>query len=151
ATDLVADSTNGIPQLIVYDQLAGSNTLLSTAATGTASGDNRSLSPVFNSDGRTLVFASWASNLAADDFNHFSDVFAFEFLYANVTLGAAGLGPTITWPYVSGHSYQVQYKNNLTDNAWQQVAGTMNINGNQASLTDPVPAAGQRFYRVVAQ
>ncbi len=151
ASDLVAGSTNGIPQLIVYDQLAGSNTLLSTAASGTASGDNRSLTPVFSSDGRTLVFASWAANLAANDFNHFSDVFAFEFLYANVTLGAAGLGPTITWPYVSGHSYQVQYKNNLTDNVWQQVAGTMNINGNQASLMDPVPAAGQRFYRVVAQ
>ena len=33
ATDLVPGSTNGIPQLIVYDQLAGANTLLSTAAT----------------------------------------------------------------------------------------------------------------------
>jgi Tol biopolymer transport system component len=151
ATDLVAGSTNGIPELIVYDQLANSNTLLSTAATGTASGDNRSLTPVFSGDGRTLVFASWASNLAADDFNHFSDLFAFAFLYVNVTLGAPGQGPTISWPYVSGHNYQVEYKNNLNDSVWQQVAGTININGNQASLTDPAPASSQRFYRVVAE
>lgn len=151
ATDLVPGSTNGIPQLIVYDQLAGANTLLSTAATGTASGDNRSLTPVFSGDGRTLVFASWASNLAIDDFNHFSDVFAFEFLYANVALGVPGQGPVITWPYVSGHTYQVESKDNLTDSAWQQVAGTITINGNQATLTDLAPVAGQRFYRVVAE
>ena len=151
ATDLVAGSTNGIPQLIVYDQLTGSNTLLSTAATGTVSGDNRSLTPVFSADGRKLVFASWASNLATNDFNHFSDVFAFAFLYVNVTPGGAGQGPTITWPYVSGHSYQVQYKNNLTDSAWQQVPGTISINGNQASMIDPAPSSSQRFYRVVAE
>ncbi len=151
AIDLVAGNTNGIPQLIVYDRLFGSNTLLSTAATGTASGDNRSLTPVFSGDGRTLVFTSWASNLATNDFNHFSDVFAFAFLYVNVTLGAPGQGPVITWPYVSGHTYQVECKNDLTDSVWQQVAGTININGNQASLIDSMPVASQRFYRVVAQ
>lgn len=151
ATDLVPGSTNGIPQLIVYDQLAGSNSLLSTDTTGTASGDNRSLMPVFSADGRTLVFPSWASNLATNDFNQFSDVFAFAFLYVNVTPGAGGQGPTISWPYVSGHSYQVEYQNNLTDSAWQQVPGNMTINGNQASMIDPTPASGQRFYRVVAQ
>lgn len=151
ATGLIAGSTNGIPQLIVYDQWTGSNTLISTDTTGTISGDNRSLTPVFSGDSRTLVFSSWASNLATNDFNHFSDVFAFAFLYANVTPGAAGQGPTITWSYVSGHSYQVEYKNNLTDSAWQQVAGTMNISGNQASMIDPAPASGQRFYRVVAE
>ena len=97
------------------------------------------------------MFASWASNLATNDFNHFSDVFAFEFLYVNVTLGAPGQGPVITWPYVSGHTYQVESKDNLTDSAWQQVAGTININGNQASLIDSMPVASQRFYRVVAQ
>jgi Tol biopolymer transport system component len=151
ASDLVAGSANGIPQLIVYDQFTGSNMLLSTDRTGIISGDNRSLTPVFSGDGRTLVFASWASNLASNDFNHFSDVFVFAFLYANVTPGALGQGPTITWPFVSGHSYQVEYKNNLTDSTWQQVAGTININGNQASMVDPAPASGQRFYRVVAE
>lgn len=99
ATDLVAGSTNGIPELIVYDRLANSNTLLSTAATGTANGDNRSLTPVFSGDGRTLVFASWASNLAADDFNHFSDLFAYAFFYLDITLGLRAkdqpsVGPT---------------------------------------------------------
>ena len=151
ATDLVAGSTNAVPQLIVYDRLANANTLLSTTAPGTASGDNRSLTPVFSGNGRTLVFASWASNLAADDFNHFSDLFAYAFFYLDITLRAPGQGPTLNWPYVSGYNYQVQYKNNLSDSAWQPVAGTVNINGNQASVTDPVPVSGQRFYRVVAQ
>ena len=151
ATDLVAGSSNGLPQLIVYDRLFGTNTLLSTAAASAAAGDNRSLTPVFSGDGRTLVFASWASNLAPDDFNHFSDIFAFEFLYLNIALGAPGQGPTLTWPYVTGHSYQVQYKNNLADSVWQPVSGIMNVNGDQASLTDSAPGSGQRFYRVVAQ
>lgn len=151
SSDLVAGSTNAIPQLIVYDQFTGSNTLLTTDTTGTISGDNRSLTPVFSGDGRTLVFASWASNLAANDFNHFSDVFAFAFLYANVTAGTTGQGSTVTWPFVSGHSYQVEYKNNLTDSVWQQVVGTININGSQASMVDPAPASSQRFYRVVAE
>ena len=151
ATDLVAASTAGLPQLIVYDRLLGTNTLLSTAATSPDAGDNRSLTPVFSGDSRTLVFATWASNLASEDFNHFSDIFAFEFLYLNITLGAPGQGPTLTWPYVAGHSYQVQYKNNLADSVWQQVAGIMNINGNQASLADSAPVSDQRFYRVVAQ
>jgi Tol biopolymer transport system component len=151
ATDLVPNNTNGLPQLIVYDRLANSNCLLNIAATGTGSGDNRSMTPEFSPDGRTLVFASWASNLAPDDFNHFSDIFAFEFLYLDIALGAPGQGPTLTWPYVSGHTYQVEYKNNLADSAWQQVPGSITINGNQASLTDLSPVAGQRFYRVVAQ
>jgi Tol biopolymer transport system component len=151
ATDLAAGSINGLPQLIVYDRLVGSNIMLSAVANGTDSGDNRSLTPVFSGDGRTLVFASWASNLAPDDFNHFSDIFAFEFLYLNITLGAPGQGPTLTWPYVSGHSYHAQYKNSLTDSVWQPVAGTMNTSGNQASITDSAPAPGQRCYRVVAQ
>ena len=151
ATDLVAASTAGLPQLIVYDRLLGTNTLLSTAAISPDAGDNRSLTPVFSGDSRTLVFATWASNLASEDFNHFSDIFAFEFLYLNITLGAPGQGPTLTWPYVAGHSYQVQYKNNLADSVWQQVAGIMNINGNQASLADSAPVSDQRFYRVVAQ
>ena len=106
ATDLVPGSTNGIPQLIVYDQLAGANTLLSTAATSTASGDNRSLTPVFSGDGRTLVFASWASNLATNDFNHFSDVFAFEFLYVKRHLGRSGPG--------TGHHLAVRLRPHLS-------------------------------------
>jgi len=151
ATDLVAGSTNGVPQLIVYDRLSDTTILLSTSATGIASGDNRPLTPVFSGNSRTLVFASWASNLAADDFNHFSDLFAYAFFYLDITLGAPGQGPTLSWPYVPGYNYQVQYKNNLSDSTWQPIGGTVNNNGNQASLTDPTALSGQRFYRVVAQ
>ena len=69
-----------------------------------------------------------------------------------MTPGAApGAGPTLTWPYISGSGYHVEYKENLSDSAWQPVAGTITINGNRASLTDLAPSSNRRFYRVVAQ
>ncbi len=152
ASDLVNGDNNGVPDLFVYDRLNDSTTLLSASGSGNSSGDNRSLTPAFSADGRTLVFTSWASDLTANDFNHFSDVLAYVFFFADVTPGAPGEGPTISWPYVSGNNYHVEYKDNLSDSTWQTVSGTVTINGNRASLTDLAPSSGtQRFYRVVAE
>jgi len=44
----------------------------------------------------------------------------------------------------------VQFKNNLTDSAWQVLNTTVTVVGNQAYAEDLAPAATQRFYRVVA-
>ena len=151
ATDLGTGDANGHPALFVYDRLNDSTTLLTTAASGTGVGDNRSLTPIFSGDGRTLVFASWASNLSPNDFNHFSDLFAYAFFYADVVAGPGGQGPTVSWPYVPAHTYHVEYKDNLADSSWLPVTGTINIDGNRAFLEDPAPLSGQRFYRVVAE
>ena len=60
AGDLVNDDTNGVPDVFVYDRLNDSTTRLSVSAAGHGGGNNRSQSPVFSGDGRTLVFRSWA-------------------------------------------------------------------------------------------
>jgi len=149
ATDIISTDTNGVPDLFLYDRLSGTTTLLSANQTGTASGNNRSLTPVFSGDGQTLVFQSWATDLMAQDFNHTSDLFAFAFLYATVVPGATpAQGPTITWPALPSVSYHVQYKNNLSDANWQEVTGNVTIIGGKGSLVDLAPGPNQRFYRV---
>jgi hypothetical protein len=59
-------------------------------------------------------------------------------------------GPSITWQVAPGKSYQVQFKNNLGDSAWQTLNGDVALNGNQATITDLPSVTGQRFYRIVA-
>lgn len=150
ATNLVGGDSNGFPDVFVNDRLSGETTLLSMSLSGT-SADNRSLMPVFSADGRTIIFQSWAGNSIVNDFNQAADIVAYEFFFADVSPGAApGAGPTITWPFVPGLSYHVQFKNNLSDPGWQEVGGTITVLGNRASTTDPSPSSGQRFYRVVA-
>jgi len=152
ATDLLPGAnSNSVPNLFLYDLLTGTTSLLTASRYGGAPADNRSCTPVFSGDGRTLVFQSWASDLVAQDFNHGGDVFALAFLYASIVPGATpGDGPTLTWPARPGETYHVQFKNTLSDSNWQDVTGTVTIAGGQAHLTDLAPAAGQRFYRIVA-
>jgi Tol biopolymer transport system component len=140
---------NKVPELFLYDRLAGSTTLLTASRVSGAPANNRSLTPVFSGDGRTLFFESWASDLVAQDLNWASDVFALGFLYVSVST-PPGSGPTLTWPARPGETYQVLFKNDPSDAAWQTVTGTITIQGDQAQVTDLAPAVGQRFYRVVA-
>jgi hypothetical protein len=93
-----------------------------------------------------LVFQSWASDILAGDFNHASDVFILNLLYA--TSSTVGQAPAISWPAAPGRTYQVQYKNTLDEANWQDASGTITITGNRGSFTDASPASGQRFYRV---
>ena len=158
ASNLVPGDSNGVPDIFIYDRNSGATTLLSANWSGSASGANRSSNPFFSADGQTLVFQSAAYDLVTNDFNRNGDVFA-------VSLFAAGMipvfyvqavpgppssqAPTLVWPVLAGKSYQVLYKNNLTDPAWQVLSGNITILGNTAYFTDPNPAAGQRFYQIV--
>jgi Tol biopolymer transport system component len=146
---VTAPDTNGLPDVFLYDRLDGSTTCLTTSRTTGLAPENRSLTPFFSADGRTLFLQSWASDLVPQDFNQTEDVLALAFLYASVAL-ASGQGPTLSWPARPGESYQVQFKTSLEDPVWQPVSGTVSINGNQAQLTDLAPGLGQRFYRIVA-
>jgi Tol biopolymer transport system component len=143
ADDLVPGDNNGVPDVFVYDQLLGTTTLL--GSTNSSSPDNRSLRPVFSANGQTLLFESWASNLAPNDFNRSSDLFAFVVPYIYASISA---GPTISWPAFPSQTYRVDFKDNLDDN-WQTANGTVMIIGNRGYLTDLTPSATNRFYRVV--
>jgi hypothetical protein len=145
-------NTNGGPHLYLYDRLAGTTSLVTTNRLSGAPADTRSLTPVFSGDGRTLVFQSWASDVAFEDFNHSEDIVTLQFLYASIAAGAfPGSAPTIIWPARPGETYQVQYKNALTDVSWQSVAGTVTITNGIAQLIDMSATAAPRYYRVSAQ
>ncbi|MGO8928153.1 MAG: hypothetical protein ACLQU3_14880 [Limisphaerales bacterium] len=160
ATNMVPASTDSVPNIFLYDRQERTTTLLSASWLGPWAADNRSLSPVFSADGRTLLFQSWASDLAPQDFNQGSDLFAFS-LYASspiplfsatlVSSTSLGAGPWITWPVVAGRTYRVEFKNSLGDADWQPLNQNVTVVGTQAWLCDPSPGPGQRFYRVVGQ
>jgi hypothetical protein len=97
--------------------------------------------------------------LVAGDFNHSSDVFAFQlrssgsipvFQVAVLTGTPPGPGCWFTWPILPGKSYRVQFKNSLGDANWQDFNGGTTLIGRQGYFNDPAPDAPQRFYRVVA-
>ena len=149
ASDIVPGATNGVPNVYMFDRQTGATTLVSASLFGAAAANNRSLAPVFSGDGRTLVFFSWASDLAAGDYNQSSDLFAYAFLYAGIAASNNG-NPTISWPVSPGQTYSVEYKDNLNDATWQPVSGSVSISGNRGSLTDAALTSGHRFYRIVS-
>jgi WD40 repeat protein len=146
ASNLVAGVAGSVPEEILFDAATGSNTVISSGGYGQVAANNRSLQPLFSGDGHTVVFGTWGSDLVAGDFNQASDVVAFAFLYAAIT-GSGGL-PTINWPASASSNYSVQYKDNLSDPAWQPLPGTVTIIGNRGYLTDSTSPSPQRFYRV---
>jgi len=157
ATNLVANATNGVPNVFLYDRQIGTTTLLSANVSGMA-GNNRSFAPQFSGDGQTVVFQTWASDLVAQDYNQANDLVAVKIATSNPTPVFAGQmvfapatlqSPTLTWPAVNGKTYQVQFKNHPAD-AWQTLSGNVWVSGNQGYATDRAPNASLRFYRVVA-
>src|SRR6185503_12995655 len=78
ASASVPGDFNGVPDLLVYDRLGGATILVAVNQSTYSTGNNRSLKPVFSGDGTTLVFVSWASDLLDNDFNHGSDLFAWN-------------------------------------------------------------------------
>lgn len=160
---LIADPifgvTNAVPDVFLFDRQTGLTTLLSANASG-APGNNHSFAPQFSGDGQTVVFQTWASDLVPGDYNQSGDLVAVKIATSNPTpvfagqivfAPVSGQSPTLTWPAASGANYQVQFKDNLTDPAWQSLNGNVWMDGNSGYATDLAPNPGQRFYRVVAQ
>ncbi len=79
-------------QIHVHDRRTGRTQLISTATDGSA-GDGDSYSPALSGDGRTVVFASHAANLVADDVNGAADIFLYDIpsgAMERVSLNSAG-------------------------------------------------------------
>jgi hypothetical protein len=92
---------------------------------------------------------SWASDLVPLDFNQNSDVFEFSLFYLNIFPNTSGPGTLLSWPYSTGKSYRMQFKDNVNALEWQDLTGAVTNAGNKAWLLDGTNAA-QRFYRVLA-
>ncbi|MEO5984944.1 MAG: Ig-like domain-containing protein, partial [Ferruginibacter sp.] len=56
---------------------------------------------------------------------------------------------TLTWDSISGRIYHVQYKNDLNQSGWDNLAGDVTANDIIASKTDSSGFVGQRFYRIL--
>jgi hypothetical protein len=106
------------------------------------------------------MFQSAASDLATNDLNRVTGLFAFNLyaagmianFYVQVTAGTpSNPYPTLTWPVLSGKTYQVLFKNNLTDPVWQTVPGMVTILGGTGYFTDFAPVTGQKFYQITGQ
>jgi Tol biopolymer transport system component len=151
ASDIVPNDQNGQPDIFLFDRQTGANTVLSSIAATGLSADNRSFMPVFSRDGNALFFASQASDIAGNDFNHSSDLFACTFLNAMLLSGnGPGQGPVVSWPWVPGRSYTVEFKDDLHDPAWHELTGSYTNSGVRAFLKDAAPAPVQRIYRIRA-
>jgi len=56
----------------------------------------------------------------------------------------------LSFPTETGSSYQVEYKNRLTDTTWTPLGSPVSGNGSSQSVKDPA-AGSSRFYRVQIQ
>ena len=77
ASNLVPVDTNSYSDIFVHDRQTGNTTLVSVNSTG-VQGDNPSFFTSISSDGRFVVFQSYASNLVSDDTNNMRDVFVHD-------------------------------------------------------------------------
>jgi regulator of extracellular matrix RemA (YlzA/DUF370 family) len=55
---------------------------------------------------------------------------------------------SLTWNSISGATYRVQFRTNLTDGVWVGLASDVTASGATASTTDPSATSDTRFYRV---
>ena len=167
ATNLVPGDTNNVAELFIYDTSNNATILVSVNAAGNAVADDRSLKLVFSADGQSLLFQSWASDVSSNDFNNGCDLFALDVATLPVTssggstnsasvfyaqlfpAGSLAPNPIISWPLASGKTYQVLYKNNLSDPLWQNLPGSITFIGDTGYITDPSPPTDKRFYRIV--
>ena len=110
-------------------------------ADGAADGAN-GLARFFNPYG--LAIAARGHLVVADTYNQ-----TVRELLAPFTVGVApgGSGRVISWEAVTGHSYQVQFKDSATT-AWQNLGSTVTATTLAASQADAAPAMS-RFYRIL--
>jgi Tol biopolymer transport system component/putative cell wall-binding protein len=69
ADNLVADDTNGVPDVFLHEMATGATTRISVASDGTE-GDDESGYPYVCADGSVVAFSSFAANLVPGDTNY---------------------------------------------------------------------------------
>lgn len=68
-----------------------------------------------------------------------------------LTATMSGANIHVSFPTQSGYSYQLQYKNSLSDPTWTSVGAPVSGNGSVQFINDPVATTGNRFYHVQVQ
>jgi len=65
-----------------------------------------------------------------------------------LTVQAAGTNLFLNWPGVAGQTYQLEYKNNLTDPTWTPLGNPVTGTGGTLALTLNTGTSPQRFFRL---
>ncbi len=86
ASDLVANDTNNASDVFIRDLIAGTTTLVSVSTNAVSPGNLESSAPTITPDGRYVLFASRASDLAANDTNNAVDLFVRDIAAGTTTL-----------------------------------------------------------------
>ena len=68
-----------------------------------------------------------------------------------VELHVTGDAATISWVSTPGQTYRVQFKNQLGDGAWQDLAVNILARGEITRFENSLDRQPRRFYRVVTQ
>ena len=69
-------------------------------------------------------------------------------LPAPLSVQAAGTNLFLNWPGVAGQTYQLEYKNNLTDPTWTPSGNPVTGTGGTLTLTNNFGASAERFFRL---
>jgi hypothetical protein len=155
----VPDNNRRSKNIFLYDRQAGTTVLLSASAYAARPANLTSVAPRFTGDGQTVMFLSWAYDLIEGDFNQGADVFVVKLASGNpiaafsgqlIYVPGSGQLPKILWPATNGVTYEVQFKDELTDANWRLINGSVTVVSNQASAVDLAPNPNHRFYRIVA-
>jgi Tol biopolymer transport system component len=85
ASNLTPGDDNWADDVFLHDTQTGETTRVSVATNG-AQGDNSSYDPSISTDGHYVAFASWATNLSANDTNAERDVFLHDMQSGVTTL-----------------------------------------------------------------
>src|SRR5205807_4348450 len=121
ARDLGPTDNNNFTDLYVRDLVAGTTSLVSINAAGTATGNSTSDSPVMSGDGRYVAFESAASDLVSGDTNNTWDVFVRDLVAGTTTLvsvNAAGTGTgnaQSVYPAMTSDGRYVAFQSNATN------------------------------------
>jgi Tol biopolymer transport system component len=119
ATNLVSGDTNGKTDVFVRDRQTGSTTLVSKNSAGTE-GDDNTVYPVISSDGRYVVFGSYATNLVSGDTNTKRDIFVRDRQTGTTTLVSKDSSGTIgngnsEYPGISSDGRYVAFESDATN------------------------------------
>jgi Tol biopolymer transport system component len=128
ASNLIANDTNGQPDIFVRDRVTGITERISVDSTG-AEGDDGSYWPAISADGRIIVFFSWASNLIANDTNAHTDVFVHDRqsgITERVSVDSSGVEADLQsyYPSISADGNLVAF----ASLAWNLIPGQSNGN-----------------------
>jgi Tol biopolymer transport system component len=147
AKNLVSGDTNGFSDLFIRD--------LEKETTTRVGGDSLSARITLASDGRTILFESFASDLVEGDFNHERDLFLIQlpgpesdFRVTRIERSSTPGEITLVWAVRDARDYRVEGVTDV-EGAWQELSLEIRIEGGQATAIDrDAGINGRRFYRV---